>query len=164
MDKISWMFLLLGLIIVVLLSNNYNYLEGFDENKSNVQDEMAQQIQSIDPKLKELGTEMGNDKESETINSFEFTNNKITKLQPLYDELSKNSVAMSNNESTTKMYRLNDNLQYKNYVINNSIKKIDTSLEKIKDSQVIYTKYKYDNALWGIIVVGLMVMTITTFM
>ena len=168
MDKITWIFLLLGLIIVVLLSNNFNYLEGFEDDKSNIEDDIEQNIHSINPSVKKLGNKLDSyptlTNSENILNNYEYTNNEISKIQPLYSEMNTDSNAKSKKNFGKKMYKVNDNLQHKNYVINNTIKNINTSLEKNKDSQIIYTEYKYGSAIWGIVVVGLMVMTITTFM
>lgn len=167
MDKKTWMILLVGLIFVVLLSKMNNHLEGFDNNIGNW---MSNEINAINTPLvynnEVLKTSHDVENSDLVRNTFTDKNAKIHVLKPQYRQLNRvhSNILNTNNDNIRKIIRKNNALQDQRYITDTYIKNIDTSLEKVQDSQINYTEYKYDSIVWGIVAVGLMVVCITTIM
>ena len=167
MDKKTCMILLIGLIFVVLLTNTGNYLEGLETNdQSDIQDT----INEIKPNLDDLQTQLDSNPGMTTnamvIDNYTANNAQLTGLQSQYsdedDENSNTSDAIDENsqsmdDSTGTLTNLYDTL-------NDEIKNIDTSLEKMDDSTIVNTEYQYHAVVWGIVALGLGVACITTIM
>ena len=167
MDKKTCMILLIGLIFVVLLTNTGNYLEGLETNdQSDIQDT----INEIKPNLDDLQTQLDSNPGMTTnamvIDNYTANNALLTGLQSQYsdvdDENSNTSDAIDENsqsmdDSTGTLTNLYDTL-------NDEIRNIDTSLEKMDDSTIVKTEYQYHAVVWGIVALGLGVACITTIM
>ena len=167
MDKKTCMILLIGLIFVVLLTNTGNYLEGLETNdQSDIQDT----INEIKPNLDDLQTQLDSNPGMTTnamvIDNYTANNAQLTGLQSQYsdvdDENSNTSDAIDENsqsmdDSTGTLTNLYDTL-------NDEIRNIDTSLEKMDDSTIVNTEYQYHAVVWGIVALGLCVACITTIM
>ena len=69
-----------------------------------------------------------------------------------------------NNANTASIISKSDLLQDKEYTTNSYLKNIDVSMEKVKDSEVMFTAFKYDTAIWAIIAIVLLIISLTMIM
>ena len=169
MDKKTCMILLLGFIFVVILSNYTNPLEGL-ANYNYVAQKMSTNIipmeQTLTNRSNNMNLNPGLHSNNQVINNYKTTQSKINDISKNMPSLSKtiNQIDGVNNANTASIISKNDLLQDKQYTTNSYLKNIDVSMEKVKDSEVMFTAFSYDSVIWGIIAIGLFIACLTMIM
>ena len=169
MDKKTCMILLLGFIFVVILSNYTNALEGL-VNYNYVAKQMTKNIKPMEKTLTSRSINMylrpGLHSNNRVIDNYKTTQSKINDISKNTPFLSNtiNQINGVNNANTVSIISKNDLLQDKQYTTNNYLKNIDASMGKVKDSEVMFTAFSYDTAIWGIIAVALFIGCLTMIM
>ena len=169
MDKKTCMILLLGFIFVVILSNYANPLEGL-ANYNYVAQKMTKDIRPMEQTLTARSMYMnetpGLHSNNSVINNYDTTQsniNDISRMTPLLSSTI-NRINGVNNANTASIISKSDLLQDKEYTTNSYLKNIDVSMEKVKDSEVMFTAFKYDTAIWAIIAIVLLIISLTMIM
>ena len=166
MDKKTCMIVLLGFIFVVLLSNNMNPLEGL-ANYNYVAQKMSGNIIPMEQTLTNRSNNMtlnpGLHSNNQVINNYKRTQLKINDISRDMPSLSNtiNQIDGVNNANTASIISKDELLQDNHYITNTYLKNIDSSQEKVKDTEVLYTEYSYDTLLWGIIAIFLLISCLT---
>ena len=166
MDKKTCMILLLGFIFVILLSNYTNALEGLT-NKNYVTQKMIRGINPIKPILNSRRYAMRNypglNSNNNVIENYDATQSKIKDISDNTAKLSEtiNYINGVNNANTASIISKDELLQDNHYITNTYLKNIDSSQEKVNDTEVLYTEYSYDTLLWGIIAIFLLISCLT---
>ena len=170
MDKKTCMILLLGFIFVVILSNYTNPLEGLANYNNYVAQKMPKDIRPMDQTLTARSMYMsaipGLHSNNIFINNYDTTQsnvNDISRMTPLLSNTI-NRINGVNNANTASIITKSDLLQDKEYTTNSYLKNIDVSMEKVKDSEVMFTSFKYDTAIWAIIAIVLLIISLTMIM
>ena len=169
MDKKTCMILLLGFIFVVILSNYTNPLEGL-ANYNYVAQKMSTNIipmeQTLTNRSNNMNLNPGLHSNNQVINNYKTTQSKINDISKHMPSLSNtiNQIDGVNNANTASIISKNDLLQDKQYTTNSYLKNIDVSMEKVKDSEVMFTAFSYDSVIWGIIAIGLFIACLTMIM
>ena len=143
MDKKTCIILLTGFLLVVLFSNNNYSLEGYQTSESEASKELKDTLDTLNSDI-EAGTI------SDWNSFFSTLQDAWTPVQGEYDiNIEDSKVKEVDVETENKTLHTVFSKQQKD------INEINTSLEKMEDSNITYTEYEYKAFLWAIVCIGL---------